>query len=121
VFYRYRVRHSVPFSKAMLLTAIGAFAVLISVLCWPLHAHARSGRSTFTTAPSARRSKNSASGDQNFTGTRVPNASGSRSRRTGNTGHPGYRTYNPKSIERFWSLYHGGRTEGKGKRLEREK
>ena len=115
------MRHSVPFHRWMPFTAIGAFAILISVPCWPVDAHTRSGRSTLSTVPRANGSKSLDLEDRNSGETWAPSASGSRSFRTRSGGHSGHGTYNPERIQRFWSHYRGARRQGKSKPLEREK
>ena len=105
----------------MLSTAIGPFAVLIAVSCWPVDAHAGSRRSTLSTIPSARSSRSLDSEDRDFGQTWAPSVSGQRSFSTRRTGRSGYGTYNPERIQRFWSHYRGGRKERKSKALEREK
>jgi hypothetical protein len=105
----------------MLSTAIGSFAILISVSCWPVDADAGLRRSTLPTIPNSRSSRSLNSKDRDFGQTWAPTAPGGRSFRARNTGHSGYSTDNRESIQRFWSHYHGARSNSKRKPLEREK
>jgi hypothetical protein len=105
----------------MLSTAIGPFALLISVACWPGDAHAGSRRSTLSTTSHARSSRSLESEDRDFGEIWAPNASGRRTFRSPSTGRFGYGTENAERIQRFWSRYRGGRRERKSKPLEREK
>jgi hypothetical protein len=115
------VRHSISLHKWILSSAIAPFAILISVSCWPVDAHAGARRSTLSTIPSARSSRSLDSEDRDSGETWAPGASGARNLGTGSRGHSGSGTYNPERIHRFWSLYHGARGEPKSKPLEREK
>jgi hypothetical protein len=115
------VSHPVLFRKWMLSTAIGPFAVLIAVSCWPVDAHAGSRRSALSTVPSARSSRSLNPEGRDFSERAAPSASGRRSVGSRSMGRSGYGTYNPERIQRFWSHYHGARRERKSKPLEREK
>jgi hypothetical protein len=108
------------FHRWVLSTAIGPFAVLLSVSCWPVEAHAGSRRSTLSTIPQVGSSRLE-SEDRDLDETWAPSASGSRGFRSRSTGRFGYGTDNAKRIQRFWSRYRGRRSEPKSKPVEREK
>jgi hypothetical protein len=115
------VRTSVSRNKWILSSAIGPFALLISVSCWPVDAHAGSRRSTLSTIPSARGSRSLDWEDRDSDETWAPSTSGARRSSTHGGVRSGSGTYNPERIQRFWSHYRGAKPERKSKPLEREK
>jgi hypothetical protein len=121
VFARYRMPHTIPVRNRMLSIAIGPLAVLMSVSCWPVDAHAGSSRSMLSTVPSTRSSKSFDSERWELGERAAPSESGTRSLGNRRAGPSGLGRYPPERIHRFWSHYHGGKKDAKSKPLEREK
>jgi hypothetical protein len=105
----------------MFVSAISLLAAVLSASCWPIEARAGSRHSRLLSSSGTHKGRNLGAGSQGSVKAWAPSASGKHSGGTRNEGQSGYGTYNPKSIRRFWSHYHGERRKAKSKPLEREK
>lgn len=114
------MRHTIAMRGWMFFSVIGLLAALLSVSCWPTEAYAGFKHSVPSSRPGTHKSKSLGAYNGGSAGAWTPSTPEKRSPGSRNAGQSGYGTYNPESIRRFWSHYHGARTEKKSKPLERE-